>query len=480
MLLTLSSASFGMDVIEEVKVAIIGGGMSGLTAAHTLKKSGIKAVIFEGRDRLGGRTHTHYFNKEKTVFFEGGGTFINSDHTDTIKLAKKMGVKLIPRKHASRNIIGRYQEQFQSTKMLYSEIKKMHSELIHQIKIIDWDNALYYKEDSLEAYEKPLVPHLSNLNDFGKSFIQIYCEDEMGVSIKSAPIFTLKSIAEAIGEYKDLLKYKKNPLVPNTIIDKIVYDYTVEGGISNLVDSIVNKISPETAIHLNHILTHIEKKDQYILTFRIGDTIKQVRAERVIMTLPFSTLRHVSIDSSVGLSDHQKKSIKTLSYGTNSKVGIPMESSTSIPDEIFCYYNLDTKMCGWPGQNAFTLILGGEAGQNLNEKEANTIGKIHCPLIAQQYSKNISFGNPIFKNWSQDPFSLGSYSTHTINDDNALAAPSKIKGLEGMKLYAEPLNNFHFLFAGEHTTYGSSQSHIEGAVGSGKKAAKLLKKSIRG
>jgi len=55
--------------VQEEDIVIVGGGMSGLTTAYALQKLGIKSALYEGRDRLGGRTHTHYFNDNKTAFY---------------------------------------------------------------------------------------------------------------------------------------------------------------------------------------------------------------------------------------------------------------------------------------------------------------------------------------------------------------------------------------------------------------------------
>ena len=40
---------------EEARVAIVGAGLAGLTAANDLSKAGIKPVVHEGSTRLGGR-----------------------------------------------------------------------------------------------------------------------------------------------------------------------------------------------------------------------------------------------------------------------------------------------------------------------------------------------------------------------------------------------------------------------------------------
>jgi len=43
---------------KQKPIIIIGGGVSGLSAAKRLKEAGVPIILLEGRDRLGGRAHT--------------------------------------------------------------------------------------------------------------------------------------------------------------------------------------------------------------------------------------------------------------------------------------------------------------------------------------------------------------------------------------------------------------------------------------
>ena len=57
-----------------VDVAVVGGGLAGLTAARELGQRGRSVVLLEGRDRLGGRAWVSSF---AGVDVEMGGAFIH-------------------------------------------------------------------------------------------------------------------------------------------------------------------------------------------------------------------------------------------------------------------------------------------------------------------------------------------------------------------------------------------------------------------
>ena len=77
---------------KDLKIAIIGAGISGLTAAHTLKKFGYNNVtIFESGAEAGGKIHTLEMDGH---LYELGAIFV-PDKADTISsLAKDYNVTL--------------------------------------------------------------------------------------------------------------------------------------------------------------------------------------------------------------------------------------------------------------------------------------------------------------------------------------------------------------------------------------------------
>jgi monoamine oxidase len=58
---------------KNIKVGIIGGGLSGMSAAFELRKLGYDITIFEPIvNRIGGRVYTYYFDREKRFYGELG------------------------------------------------------------------------------------------------------------------------------------------------------------------------------------------------------------------------------------------------------------------------------------------------------------------------------------------------------------------------------------------------------------------------
>lgn len=78
------------------RVAIIGGGIAGLSALHHLREAGVDAHVYEARPRIGGRMHT--LRPADGPWLELGGQLVNTDHGDIHALCRRFGVGLADRK----------------------------------------------------------------------------------------------------------------------------------------------------------------------------------------------------------------------------------------------------------------------------------------------------------------------------------------------------------------------------------------------
>src|SRR3954453_7396372 len=74
----------------KVDVAIVGGGLAGLTAARQLVKAGHSVIVLEARDRVGGRTFNHLLADGQAI--EAGGEFVGPTQDRVLALAKSVGI----------------------------------------------------------------------------------------------------------------------------------------------------------------------------------------------------------------------------------------------------------------------------------------------------------------------------------------------------------------------------------------------------
>ncbi|RWS18950.1 hypothetical protein B4U80_14526, partial [Leptotrombidium deliense] len=58
--------------IDDLKVGIVGAGLTGLYAALLLNELGINYEIIEASHRIGGRINTHYFDSREYNYVEMG------------------------------------------------------------------------------------------------------------------------------------------------------------------------------------------------------------------------------------------------------------------------------------------------------------------------------------------------------------------------------------------------------------------------
>lgn len=76
--------------MKNQSIGIIGGGLSGLSAAYYLKKEGISCTIIEARDRLGGRIYTKY--DEHDAPLELGATWLGKKHQFLIDILTELKI----------------------------------------------------------------------------------------------------------------------------------------------------------------------------------------------------------------------------------------------------------------------------------------------------------------------------------------------------------------------------------------------------
>lgn len=87
----------------EVDVAIVGAGLAGLVAARRLSKSGLRPLVLEARERVGGRLLNEEIGDGKVV--EVGGQWIGPTQERIAALAAELGVATFPTHDEGRHLL---------------------------------------------------------------------------------------------------------------------------------------------------------------------------------------------------------------------------------------------------------------------------------------------------------------------------------------------------------------------------------------
>ncbi|CAG0905778.1 unnamed protein product, partial [Darwinula stevensoni] len=288
------------DKNPEHSVAIIGGGIAGLTAAYELQKKNIPCVIYEADKRTGGRIKT------KTDFVAGlttdfGAEFVDSTHTDLLEYLEEFKIETYDiRTDTLEKDTFFYQGKFYSPKEVVKAYKKILPKIIDDQTKTEEDDAYFEKIDytPLDTYFESLNGDTWFIKIIEKSYESEYgsnISEQSAINFLSMMLPQVGKTFEVFGQSDEALKIK--------------------GGSTQLVEALTEKVKDK--IKLNYKLTAIKQKhDKYHLFFENGEEIK---AHYVLMTLPFTLLRSIPLEINE-MTENKKKCIQDLGYGTNVKL----------------------------------------------------------------------------------------------------------------------------------------------------------------
>jgi len=80
---------------SQPRIAIIGGGISGVTAAMTLADAGYSATVYEAAPRIGGRMHSNTTTWQNGQTSEWCGELIDTGHKTILHLAQTFGLDVV-------------------------------------------------------------------------------------------------------------------------------------------------------------------------------------------------------------------------------------------------------------------------------------------------------------------------------------------------------------------------------------------------
>ncbi|AFH60624.1 FAD-dependent oxidoreductase [Paenibacillus caseinilyticus] len=449
---------------KEMNIAIIGGGLAGLTCAYRLKQAGLKAKVYEATERVGGRCWTRRGEFAEGQIVERGGELINTEHTAIRELAEELGLKIDDLEPAKKKDT-KPLYYFDGTPYTFSEATNDFMKIFDKLQkdITGAGFPTLFNKFTKRGFE---LDHMSIIDWINETV-------PGGIDSKFGQLLDLAYNIEYGAESSEqsslnliyLLGFAERGLLQ--IFGSSDGRFQIRGG-SDLITTRLNELLSDQIV-LGTELIAIKKSDsgRFILTIKHGNDTKEVKADKVVLTIPFAVLRSSVDISKAGFSKLKKIAIKELGMGTNTKMHVQFTdrhwSKLGCNGETFAdtgYQSTYEVNRVQPGKlGILANYTGGEIGAGFNVGNPTTRAKLFLeqiePLLPGISSK--WNGKATVDYWPAFQWTRGSYSFWKVGQY------TKFAGIEGMRE-----GNCHF--AGEHTSI-EYQGYLNGAVESGERVA---------
>jgi monoamine oxidase len=451
---------------ERRDVAIVGGGVAGLTAAYRLSAAGQRVTLYEASDRLGGRMFTRHDFNEDGQFCELGGELVDTNHTALRTLAGELGVEI--QRVAPEN---------------GEEFYHFDGRLRTQRDMIDpatGRGAYAQLAPRIAQDQNGLLDAEENWTQLARDLDAISLRDYLTRVSNLAPAWAMELLDVAYrGEYG----IPTNEQSALNLVDFIGTEaehgfhifgdsdeaFRIAGGSSSLPEAIVTRLG-RVQQNMQHALVALARTENGV---RLSFDAPEGRVERehshVVLATPFTKLRTAEGLDALDLGEDKLRAIRELGYGDNSKLMVSTRTrpwaSAQWPAPMAGSFYTDRAQLIWETSRAqegehgiLTNFLQGQ--QDRTAALADMRAGLRA--ISADSAAALDDTKVAFMVWARQPFALGSYSTIRVGQYTTLVEHCGTPSADGRIHYA-----------GEHTSV-DFMGFMNGAVESGERVAAAL------
>ena len=440
-----------------MRVAIVGGGLGGLTCLHRLTQEGVEATLYEASaERVGGRVLSAVDAFGNGQVAELGASFVNGSDAELLSLVDEFGLRL-------KDLYVEYERTWYLESVYWfdgqplgggGEVIERLEPLISAVEAaagqtnpwstITWQNAtpeeIAWDSDSIADRADAV-----GLDAGAQAVLRALCGGEYGAEldqISALNCFALFGVSDD-AEFDER--------------------YKIDGGNDQVPRLLAERHAEK--IEMGRALEALREASDgsYVLSFSGG---VEVTADAVVLAIPFSVLREVSLD--VALSPEKEAAIGQLSYGANAKLACPVTerfwklmnyNGFTLTDQDFQLTWEATMMQGGLA-GILTSLRGGDGGLALGEGRPESQRDAQFAKLEAFWpgaSGYIAAAAPLRAHWPTEPYARGSYSGYSPGQWTAFGG-------------AEATPAGGIFFAGEHTS-PIFRGYMNGAAESGARAA---------
>ncbi|WP_174298268.1 flavin monoamine oxidase family protein, partial [Sphingomonas bacterium] len=461
-------------------VAIVGGGIAGLTALWTLTHAGVDARLYEARPRLGGRMYTARMGAAGAL--EMGGQLVNTEHHDMAELARTFGVGLIDRKAGRfRSLIladGRPVDEADAA----AAMRGIAAQMTKDADRLDRDQAHVAAELDQLSFATYLNRYAAKMPEpWVRRLIETTARTEYGVEPAQASAIELMfNLPSVEGARVDVLSRSDER-------------YVIAGGSSALIDAMAARMARRIASGrkvaaidpLPSDATPATRPSGVRLVFADG---RHIDAAAVIVTTPASITRRIAFG--VPLPPLWKRFIAEANLGRNEKVQAtmkvrPWEAVTGRGGNLWhtpASAGGDAVASGWDGTvrpHSGGAIPGGDWTWYMGGEEVEKAAVGEALAQAHAFAREVEAGVPGMATaitaarrtaWHGDPMTRGGYINYRPGQ---LTRFAPLIWVEEHGRAARPVSSGLVHFAGEHLS-DAFPGYMNGAAQTGRLAAEAV------
>lgn len=449
------------------RVAIIGGGIAGLSALHHLCEAGIEAHIYEGRSRTGGRMYTH--RPASGPWFEVGGQLVNTDHDDMQKLCARFGVKLVDRKADPHQTLILGDGRLLGEAELAEALRPIAAQIDRDSARLDKDFDRVAAELDRMSIEDYLDKHKALIGEpWIRELLEATSRTEYGVEPAYASavelVFNLPTVEgdriEVLGESDER--------------------YVMQGGSSSLVEAMTDHYADR--ITTGKRLARIESARGGVrLGFLDGSSAE---AERVIVAVPAPLLRQ--IDWRVPLPPVWRAFVAEVGLGHNEKVQAatattPWKAAMGVGGELWQTSAEAGWALGWDGSvhpaegavtPVWTWFLGGDEVTRGATEAPSAASARYAGSAAPAIPGLEAAAGPFARtNWHAQALTLGAYVNFRPGQVTRFARLLCVESDNPAEAHVPSAGRI--FFAGEHLSE-AYPGYMNGGAQTGRVAAQAI------